>query len=207
MIIERKQESSMEKTAPIQFPVHDLIRQRWSPRAFAAQPVPPDVLQSLLEAARWAASSFNEQPWRYLIATQASPQEFNRILGCLVEKNQRWAKSAPVLMLSFFRKIFSANGHPNRVALHDVGAASAQMAMEATARGLFVHQMAGIEVEKIRETFKLPPEFEPAAAIAIGYPGDPQKLPDEFRAAESAPRTRKAFSELFFSGGWGNPAF
>jgi nitroreductase len=196
-----------EKPAPTQFPVNDVIRRRWSPRAFADTPVPPEVLQSLLEAARWSASSFNEQPWRYLIANQASPQEFARILGCLLEKNQRWAKAAPVLMLSFYKKIFTANGHPNRVALHDVGAASAQMAMEATTRGLIMHQMGGIEVEKIRETFKLPPEFEPAAAIAIGYPGDPQNLPEEFRGMETAPRTRKPFSDLFFSGGWGNPAF
>src|SRR6185437_5594635 len=149
-------EDLMEKPADTQYPVHDLIRKRWSPRAFADKPVPAEALRSVLEAARWSASSFNEQPWRYIVATRESPQAFQQMLGCLMEKNQRWAKGAPVLMLSFFKKTFSANGRPNRVAPHDVGAASAQLTFEATARGLAVHQMGGIELDKIRSTYHVP---------------------------------------------------
>lgn len=196
----------MEKPAKTDHPIHELFKRRWSPRAFGDKPVEREKVLSLLEAARWAASSFNEQPWRYLIATKADTEEYERLLGCLTERNQQWAKQAPVLMISFAKKTFTDNNKPNRVAVHDVGAASAQLTAEAVNQGLFVHQMAGIDQEKIRKTYQVPDDFEVVAGIAIGYPGDPNSLPESFRESEMEPRERKPFSEFVFAGKWGNGA-
>lgn len=192
----------MEKPANNDHPVHELLKRRWSPRAFGDKPVEREKLLSLLEAARWTASSFNEQPWRYIVATKDTNEEYDRLLGCLMEKNQQWAKNAPVLMISFAKQTFSRNNKPNRVALHDVGAAAAQLTAEATNQGLFVHQMAGIDQEKIRKTYQVPDDFEVVAGIAIGYPGNPDSLPEDFREGEMEPRERKPSKEFVFSGQW-----
>lgn len=188
----------MEKPASPLYPIQDLLRKRWSPRAFSPQAVPRDILNSLLEAARWAASSYNEQPWRYIIATKDQTDAFQTVLACLEPNNQKWAHAAPVLMLGIIRTTFTRNGKPNSVALHDLGAASAQLTLEATARGLAVHQMQGVLPEKIRATFHVPAEYQPVTALAIGYPGDPEQLPEALRKVEREPRTRKAPAELFF---------
>ena len=160
-----------EKPAQTEFRIHDLIRRRWSPRAFADRPVEPEKLGSLLEAARWAASSNNEQPWRFILATRERPEDFARLLGCLKESNQAWARLAPVLMLSVARLTFADDDDPNRHAFYDVGQAVATMAIEATALGLVIHQMAGFFPDKARALFEIPDGFEPATAIAIGYQG------------------------------------
>lgn len=194
----------MEKPAPIEHPIHTLIQRRWSPRAFGAQLVEPAKIQQLLEAARWAASSMNEQPWNYLIATKDNANEFAKMVSCLVPQNQAWAKEAPLLMISVAKVDFTKNNEPNRVALHDVGAASALLTLEALELGLFVHQMGGIEIEKIRTEYALPAGYEPVAAMAIGYPGDPEKLPEPYKTREAAPRTRKPTKEFTFTGKWGN---
>ncbi|HUC53184.1 MAG TPA: nitroreductase family protein [Candidatus Cybelea sp.] len=196
----------MHKTAQNDFPVHDLIRERWSPRAFADKPVPPDVLRSLFEAARWAASSYNDQPWSYLLATKDDHLNFSKMLSVLMDMNAAWAKHAPVLVISVARKHFKHNGAPNRVALHDVGAANAQLTMEATSRGLVVHQMAGFHQDKAREVFGIPDGWEPVSAMAIGYPGDPETLPEQLRTPELAPRTRKPLSEFVMTGHWSHTA-
>ena len=195
----------MEKPAPTDVPIHELIRKRWSPRAFADKSVAPEVLRSLFEAARWAPSSNNEQPWVYLVATKEDPENFAKLLGTLVEFNQTWAKHAPVLALSVAH-LKGAKGEPNRVAQHDIGSASSQLTFEANSRGLFVHQMAGFDAKKARETFHIPEDWEPVAAMAIGYPGDPASLPDRLRDREVAPRTRKPLSEVAMTGTWGQPA-
>jgi nitroreductase len=196
----------MDKPAANTHPIHDALRNRWSPHAFASKPVPPEILRSLFEAARWAASSYNDQPWAYIVATKENPEEFSRMLDVLMEMNQAWAKNAPVLAISVVRKNFAHNGQPNRVALHDVGAASAQLTLEATHRGLLVHQMGGILVDKAREVFKIPAGWDPVAGIAIGYPGDPESLPIALRDREKAPRTRKPLKEFVMSGKWGQPS-
>ncbi len=196
----------MEKPADTQHPVNELIRRRWSPRAFAPKMVEGTVLASMLEAARWAASSFNEQPWYYLVATKDQPEEFSRMLACLVDVNQSWAKGAPVLMLSFMKTNFSHNDSPNRVAMHDVGAASSTLALEGMTRGVFVHQMGGILLDKIRQTYDIPPGYDPVAAIALGYAGDVKTLPEKFQAAEVAPRQRKPLAQFIYSKMWANPA-
>jgi nitroreductase len=195
----------MEKPADVQYPIHDLLRRRWSPRAFADRPVAPEVLRSLLEAARWAPSSSNAQPWYFIVATHDSREEFDLLLSCLVEGNAAWAKDVPVLMISVAKLTFD-NGKPNRHAYYDLGQAAADLTIEATARGLFVHQMAGIHVDKARAALEIPEGFDPVAAIALGYPGDPENLPEPHRQRELAQRSRKPVDSFVFNGHWGHPS-
>ncbi|HKM80133.1 MAG TPA: nitroreductase family protein [Candidatus Acidoferrum sp.] len=196
----------MQKLAATQYPVHELIRERWSPRAFSEKAVSPEILQSLFEAARWAPSSNNEQPWAFLVGTRGDGDTFRKILGTLVEFNQTWAKHAPVLAIAVSELAFAKNGHSNRNAFYDTGAAVSQLTTEATSRGLFVHQMAGFDPHKAIEAFAIPNGWEPIAAFAIGYAGDPQTLPDALRERELAPGTRKPLHEFVMSGQWGNAA-
>jgi nitroreductase len=193
----------MEKIAETQCPIHDLLRRRWSPRAFADRPVEPEKLCSLLEAARWAPSSFNEQPWFFLVAMRENREEFDRMLSCLVEGNVAWAQKAPVLMISVAKLKFEKSGKPNRHAFHDVGQAVADMTTQATSVGLAVHQMAGILADKAREVYNIPPDYEAVAGIAVGYPGEPETLPDALREREQAPRNRRPLESFVFTGGWG----
>ena len=196
----------MKKPAPSDFPVHELIRERWSPRAFADKPVPKDVLRSIFEAARWAPSSFNEQPWAFIVATKDGKENFEKMLSVLVDFNVQWAKSAPVLALAVAKLAFANNNALNRNAQYDTGAATALLSVEATARGLAVHQMAGFDAEKARKVFEIPKGWEPLAALAIGYPGDPASLPAPLKDREMAPRTRKPIAEFVMSGQWGHTA-
>lgn len=196
----------MHKPAPSDFPVHELIRERWSPRAFADKPVPQDVLRSIFEAARWAPSSNNEQPWTYFVATKDDQENFEEMLSVLVEFNAGWAKSAPVLALAVAKLTFAKNNAPNRNAFYDTGAASALLSVEATAQALAVHQMAGFDPEKAHQVFAIPPGWEPIAALAIGYPGDPASLPPPLKDRELAPRTRKPIAEFVMAGQWGHTA-
>jgi nitroreductase len=198
-----KGRSSVNKPALTEFPVHDLIRERWSPRAFSNKPVDAATLASLFEAARWAPSSNNEQPWAYLVATKDNPEDFEKMLSVLVEFNAGWAQSAPVLVLAVSRLNFP-NGNPNRNAFYDTGAASILLSIEATARGLSVHQMAGFDSAKARQVFEIPSDCDAIAAIAIGYPGDPNTLSEKLRDREVAPRTRKPLAEFVMSGRWGH---
>jgi nitroreductase len=193
----------MENLANNDNPIHDLLRSRWSPRAFSERSVEPALLARLFEAARWAASSFNEQPWAFLVATKELPAEHERALACLMEMNRVWARAAPVLILTAAKLAFSRNGQPNRVALHDLGLAVAQLAVQATAEGLVLHQMAGILPDEVRRTFAIPEGWQPLTGIALGYDGDPATLPEDLRKREMAPRERKKLSEFVFTGGWG----
>jgi nitroreductase len=194
----------MHKPAATDFPVHDLIRHRWSPRAFSDKPVEPAILASLFEAARWAPSSSNEQPWAYLVATKDNPEDFAKMVSVLVEFNADWAKNAPVLALAVSHLKFQSNGNPNRNAFYDTGAATILFSLEATARGLFVHQMAGFDPAKAKQVFEIPADWEPIAAFAIGYPGDPNSLSQKLQDREVAPRTRKPLTEFVMSGRWGH---
>lgn len=196
----------MNKPAPVEYPVHELIQNRWSPRAFNDKLVPAEVLRSLFEAARWAPSSYNEQPWVFIVSTKDDPDNFEKALGSLVEFNANWAKKAPVLVIAVAELAFAKNNAPNRNAQYDVGAASLQLSLEATARGLVVHQMAGFDPETAKEAFNIPQGWEPIAAMAIGYPGDVSSLPEPYQAREKAPRTRKSIREFVMSGQWGHTA-
>ncbi len=196
----------MKKPAPSDFPVHELIRERWSPRAFADKPVPQNVLRSLFEAARWAPSCYNEQPWAYLVAAREDKDSFEKMLSVLVEFNANWAKGAPVLAIAVAELAFGKNNAPNRNAQYDTGAASAMLSVEATAHGLAVHQMAGFDPEKARQIFGIPAGWEAIAALAIGYPGDPASLPQPLKDREMAPRIRKPIAEFVMTGRWGHTA-
>jgi nitroreductase len=196
----------MKKTAVTDHPIMELLRERWSPRAFSGQPIPPDVLRSLFEAARWAPSSSNEQPWAFIVAAKEDAATHAKLLNTLVEFNQMWAQHAPVLGIAISRLAFAGNGNVNRNAFYDTGAAMADLTTEAISRGLLVHQMAGFDPHKAIEHFRIPEGWEPIAAFVIGYPGDPQTLPEKLRERELAPRTRKPLSEFVMSGKWGEPA-
>jgi nitroreductase len=193
----------MEKLAETQYPIEEILRRRWSPRAFSDRLIEPGKLQSLFEAARWAASSFNEQPWNFIVATTQNPEQHARLLSCLVEGNQRWARTAPVLMVSVAKLNFAKTGKPNRHAFHDVGLAVQNMIVEATALGLFVHQMAGFSPEKVREIYGVPDGFEPVAAMAIGYGLAKDELPEAFREFDLGARSRKPVDSFVFQDHWG----
>ncbi len=196
----------MAKEATPDHPIHELIARRWSPYGFSDRPVSDEDLRSLFEAARWAPSSYNEQPWSYIVARKEEPEEFGRLLGCLVEGNQAWARHAPVLALGVVSLNFKRNGKPNAAAVHDMGLAAASLTFEATARGLFVHQMIGIEPEKAWQVYAIPEGFRALTALAIGYSADPKTLPESLRERDTAPRMRRALSEFVFGGRWGAAA-
>src|SRR5262249_47326297 len=193
----------LAKQASPDHSIQDLISKRWSPYAFSDRAVSEDDLRSLFEAARWAASSYNEQPWSYIVATKANPTEFERLLSCLVEANQAWAKAAPVLALGCTSLFFALNSKPNAAAIHDLGLASATLTLEATARGLNVHQMIGILPDKARQLYQIPEGVQPLTGLAIGYAGDPNALPERLRERDLALRTRKPLAQFVFAGKWG----
>jgi nitroreductase len=196
--------SDHKKPAPAAEPIHDLMKHRWSPRAFADRAVEPEKLRSLFEAARWASSSYNAQPWSFLVATKDDPENYKKVLETFVEFNQGWAKNAPVVALSVAAHKFPHNGEKNRHAFHDVGQAAANLALEATSLGLQVHQMAGIDPEKARKVFGVPETHEVVAGLAIGYPGDPATLSEQMQKGETGPRERRPASSFVFTGHWGN---
>jgi nitroreductase len=191
------------KPAQTNHPVHDLIAARWSPYAFADRPVSQADVRSLFEAARWAPSSYNEQPWSYIVATKENPAEFARLLSCLVEGNQAWAKAAPVLAIGCTNLKFKLNGKPNAAAHHDLGLASGNLVLEATNRGLVVHQMIGILPDRARELYQVPADVQPLTGLAIGYAGDINSLPENIRERDKARRGRKTQAEFVFAGKWG----
>ena len=195
----------MEKPADVQSQIHDLLRRRWSPRAFDDRPVEPEKLRSLFEAARWAPSSNNGQPWRFLLATKENVTEYDRLFNCLVEGNQKWAHRAPTLLLSVAKLEFE-DGSPNRHAFHDTGMAAENLVLQATAFGLAAHQMAGFRIDQARRDCQIPEGYDPVAIIAIGYPGDLALLPDRLRTREAESRVRKPLTELVYSTIWEQPS-
>lgn len=186
---------------PTDYPVIEAIKQRYSAYQFTDKPVEIEKLQSLFEAARWAASSFNEQPWRFIVATKSDEDSYSKALGCLVEANQGWAQAAPVLVLAAVRQTFTYNGSPNRVALHDLGQAAAHMALQAADLGLVIHQMAGIDQDKMIAAYNIPEGFTAETAIVIGYPAE-----SALNDAESKARQRKPFDDFVFGDEWEKPS-
>ncbi len=197
----------MPKRAKPDHPVHELIASRWSPYGYDAEREVSDAdLRSLFEAARWAPSSYNEQPWSYIVATRRDPEEFERLLSCLVEANQQWARSAAVLALGVTTLRFKRNDRPNPAAVHDLGLAAGALLVEATTRGLSVHQMIGILPDRARELYAIPDGSEAVTGIAIGYAADPAALPEPYRERDLTPRERKPLAEFVFAGRWGSPS-
>jgi nitroreductase len=196
----------MKNLAPVDYPVHELIRERWSPRAFSEKEISSADLRSLFEAARWAPSSSNEQPWAFIVATRNHQEDFTKALQPLVEFNVNWAKHAYVLGFAVTELAFAKNNTPNRNGQYDTGAAMSQLTTEATSRGIFVHQMAGFDLDTAREVFEIPAGWDAIAAFAMGYPGDPASLPQPYRDRETAPRVRKPIREFVMSVKWGHTA-
>ena len=196
----------MQKPAETDNPIHELLRQRWSPLAFSDQMILPADLNALFEAARWAPSCFNDQPWHFIVGTKEDPETFRKVLGCLVDRNVVWAQYAPVLLLTVTRRHFAHNGHPNRHAWHDIGLAVGSMLVQAESLGIRVHQMAGFDPEQARDVFDIPEDYDAVTAIALGYPGEPDVLPEACRIRESAPRTRKPLKDFVYGGIWGKRA-
>lgn len=194
----------MSKQAATDYPVHELTACRWSPCGFSDRAISASDLCSLFEAARWAASSYNEQPWNYIVATKNDPDEFERMLSCLVEANRVWAQTAPVLVISVARLNFARNSRPNAAALHDLGLAAGNLSLEATSRGLSVHQMIGILPETARELYEIPTDAQAVTALAIGYADNPDNLPEPLRQRDLAPRTRKPITDFVFTARWGS---
>lgn len=197
----------MSKIAKSDHPILDVLANRWSPYCFEPRAVEPEKLESCLEAARWAASSYNEQPWTFLLAARDDVAEFPRMLGCLTEANQAWAKNAGVLLLTVVATAFTRNGNPNRVAVHDIGLAAGNLCAQATALGLSVHQMAGVDLEKVRQTYGIPGTHVPVTAIAIGYAANPDTSDPQLAERDRAPRTRKPLAQIVYRGQWGTSAF
>ncbi len=184
--------------------VHPLIAARWSPRAFSDTAVEPGKLRTLFEAASWAPSSFNEQPWRFLVATVDEPAWLERLQGYL-NRGNAWARRAPVLLASAYRTSFTRGGGHNRVAFRDLGAAEENLFLEAFRQGLVMHQMAGFDHERLGEEL-LPEGFEPGAMAAIGYPAPADELPEDLRDKERRPRRRRPLEETVFGPEWKEPA-
>lgn len=196
---------ALEKQAASAYPLHDIIGSRWSPRYFSSQPVPKDKIGAMLEAARWAASSRNEQPWRFIVVTADQADLHDRFVGTLMEGNQKWAKDAPVLILGVAKRNWDHNGQPNNYAWYDLGQAVSALALQGIAEGVYIHQMGGFRKDDARAAFAIPEEFEPVVAIAAGYPGVIDEAPEEIRQRELSPRSRKPLNELVHGGDWGAP--
>lgn len=190
--------------AQIQF---ELIKKRKSPVAFSEKKVAKDQLEQLFEAARWAASCFNEQPWRFVVATKDQGDHYKKVLNGINPHNQTWARNAPVLILTFAKKIFDRNAKPNMHSWHDLGLAVGNMSAQATAMGLYLHQMAGIVRENILNDFAIPEDYDVVSGIALGYKLDIEDVPEELKARETKERTRIPLNEIVFDEAWGKSSF
>ncbi len=186
----------MKPKPSFEHPVHELIQKRWSPRAFSSRSVEQERILTLFEAARWAASAMNEQPWRFIYATKDQPERYEKLLNCLKEGNKVWAESAPILVLTLVKTHFEHNHEPNKWAFHDLGLAIGNLTVQASALDLYVHSMGGFEADRAKEVFSISAQYEPVTIIAIGYPGNPDELSDPLKQREMAVQQRKPLSEL-----------
>jgi nitroreductase len=186
----------MDKSTAIAYPVLTEIKERRSKRAYSATPIGKETIQSLFEAARWAPSSMNEQPWVYIYAVADNKELWNKIFVSLNDSNKIWAQQAPLLVVSLARKTLLRNGVINGAAKYDVGAANALLSLQATHAGLNVHQMGGYNKQVLIDNLNIPETHEPTVVMAIGYPGDPESLPENLKAREVAPRER--YTQEFF---------
>jgi nitroreductase len=191
------------KPAKTEHPINDLIAKRWSARAFSTRPVDRSKLLSILEAARWAPSSRNEQPWRYIVFTNDNPEKLKKAQSVLKDINN-YTKRAPILICAITKKTYSDNGNYNRLHFHDLGAANENMFLEAFNQGLIMHEMGGFDVQKAKEVFNIPEDFEAGIMIAIGYQDIHQVLPESLRQKAHLPRERKHLSEIAFLEELGN---
>ncbi len=182
--------------------IHELIDKRWSPRAFSEREIEAEKIEKLFESASFAASCFNEQPWRFIYATKDYPERYDQLLSCLVDFNQMWVKTAPMIILTLASTKFAQNQKENLHARHDLGLAIGNMSVQAMSMNLYMHQMAGFSIGKAREMFEIPNDFDIVTMIAVGYLGDPSQLPDHISEMESNKRERKPLDKILFDGNW-----
>ncbi|HEX6673247.1 MAG TPA: nitroreductase family protein [Nitrososphaeraceae archaeon] len=192
-----KETNLISKIANTDFPIHNIIARRWSARAFSTKTVEKSKLLSILEAARWAPSSRNEQPWRYIVFTDDNPEKLEKARSVLLEINN-YVKLAPILICAITKKTYSDNGVYNKLHFHDLGAANENMFLESFNQGLIMHEMGGFDREKARKVFSIPDEYEIGIMIAIGYQDSHEILPERFREKINSPRERKPLSEIAF---------
>jgi nitroreductase len=191
------------KLAANDHPILDVLRKRWSGRALDERPLPHATLSALLEAARWAPSSGNSQPWRFLVFDRSDTAARADAEACL-NRGNAWAKRAPVLLVCVAREV-TDKGTPNEWGRHDLGLANENLLLQASALGLIAHPMAGFDRTEAKKRFAIPDEFSPLVMIAIGYPGDPDQLEEPNRTREREPRKRKPLGEIAFIGRWDRP--
>ncbi len=180
--------------------VDSIFLDRWSPRAISGEEVPEAELMSLFEAARWAPSSYNNQPWRYVYARRSSPK-WSEFLDLLVPQNRSWADKAGALVVMVSHKTFELNGKPARTHHFDAGAAWGYLALQGSMQGLVVHGMEGFDYEKARRALGVPDDYDVEAMAAIGKHGSKDALPEKLRAMET-PSGRKRTSEIALEGGF-----
>ena len=191
------------KIANTDFPIHKLIARRWSARAFSTKIVEKSKLLSILEAARWAPSSRNEQPWRYIVFTDENPEKIDKARSVLLEINN-YAKRAPILICAITKRTYSDTGNYNRLHFHDLGAANENMFLESFNQGLIMHEMGGFDRDKARRVFNVPDDYEIGIMIAIGYQDSHDVLPERYKEKAFSPRERKSLSEIAFLEQLGN---
>lgn len=189
-------EERIIKEADTNYSIHNLLQKRWSPRAFSDESVDPELLNQLFEAARWAPSSYNEQPWHFIVARKEDEEAFEKLSQVMNNFNKGWGKDASVLALGLTKTTFDMDGRPNRHAEHDLGQAIAHLTFEATRHDLYVHQMAGIHPDKAKELYDIPEDYEPMTMFAIGYKGAPELLNDDLQEQEKGSRSRKPLDEI-----------
>lgn len=195
----------MDKPAITEAPLETTIANRWSGRAYdASKPISREQVITLLEAARWAPSCFGDQPWRFVVWNKGINQAAWQLgFECLVPGNQSWVENAPVLMLICADTVFNHNEKPNRWAQYDTGAAAENLCLQARSMGLMAHQMGGFDANLTREKFNIPEQYTPMAMVSVGYPAEISTLTGDVLARETAARTRKPLSQLFFDASWG----
>ncbi|MEN6478790.1 MAG: nitroreductase family protein [Anaerolineales bacterium] len=188
---------------PVDYPIHALIASRWSPVGFDPRPVEPEKLRSMLEAARWAPSSRNAQPWRFVVGIRGEGETFSMLAECLTGRNREWAPQAPVLILAVALTVLPESGRPHPYALHDTGLATENLLLQAYACGLHAHPMAGFDADKVRAFLGIPDECQPTTMIAVGYLGTTAHLSESLRDNDARPRMRKPLRELVYGTRWG----
>jgi nitroreductase len=187
----------MKPKPELSYSITELLEKRWSPRAFSDKPIAHEKIMSLFEAARWAASAMNEQPWRFIFAEKTHTEKYAKILSCLVDANKTWAASAPLLVITFIKTQFEKNNELNKWAMHDLGLAIGNLTSQATAMDLYMHSMAGFSHDTVKMNFNIPSGLEPVTIIAIGYLGNPEMLHEKLKEREIARQQRIAFNDLF----------
>ena len=194
----------MNKPANTNLDIIDPIKNRWSPRAFSEKEIDNDTLTRIFEAARWAPSSMNEQPWSFIFVRNSDENNFNKVVNSLMETNKEWASKVPLLIVTIIKTFYSRNESANKVAMYDVGQAAAYLSLQASAEGIFVHQMGGFDKAELKKSMELPDGYEPVTVIAAGYAGNPETLPEKFKKREFAERERQPLNEFVFESEWQN---